>query len=58
MQTPLKTLAEQLVFARPRTDEDARDTLEWVAAREGKTLPQLVAELSVNTSASTVGSAS
>jgi hypothetical protein len=38
-------LAEQLVHARPRTDEDARDALEWIAAREGKTLSQLVGEL-------------
>jgi hypothetical protein len=38
-------LAEQVVHARPSTDEDARHTLQWVAAREGKTLEELVEEL-------------
>jgi hypothetical protein len=38
-------LAEQCVYARPATDEDARDALEWIAARRGKTLVQLVEEL-------------
>jgi hypothetical protein len=58
MQTPLKILAEQLVFAQPRTAEDARDTLEWVAARQGKTLPQLVDELRIAAPGASIGSAS
>ena len=45
MQTAWRALAELRVFARPATDEDARDALEWIAAREGKTLAQLVEEL-------------
>jgi len=45
MQTAWRALAELRVFARPATDEDARDALEWIAAREGKTLTQLVEEL-------------
>jgi hypothetical protein len=45
MQTGWRALAELRVFARPATDEDARDALEWIAAREGKTLAQLVEEL-------------
>ena len=45
MQTAWRALAELRVFARPTTDEDARDALEWIAAREGKTLGELVEEL-------------
>jgi hypothetical protein len=45
MQTAWRALAELRVFARPATDEDARDALEWIAAREGKTLGELVEEL-------------
>jgi hypothetical protein len=45
MQTPWRALAEQRVFARPATDEDAKGVLEWIALREGKTLGQLVDEL-------------
>jgi len=45
MQTAWRALAELCVFARPATDEDARDALEWIAAREGKTLGELVQEL-------------
>jgi hypothetical protein len=44
-ETPWKELAEQLVFARPITDDDARGVLEWVATRDGKSVPQLVEEL-------------
>ncbi len=43
--TPWQELAEQVVFARPATDDDARGVLEWVAMREGKSLSQLVDEL-------------
>jgi hypothetical protein len=45
METPWKALAEHLVHARPATDDEARNVLEWVATREGKTLSQLVDEL-------------
>jgi hypothetical protein len=38
-------LAEQRVYARPSTEEDAKAALEWLAAHEGKTLAQLVEEL-------------
>ena len=45
MQTGWTLLAQRRVYALPETDEDARDALEWIAAREGKTLGQLVDEL-------------
>jgi hypothetical protein len=45
MQTPWRALAEELVFARPTTDEDAKHALKWIASREGKTLGELVDEL-------------
>ena len=45
VETPWRMLAEQLVFARPETDDDARGVLEWVARRDGKSLGQLVDEL-------------
>ena len=45
MQVTLRTLAEQVVHARPSTDEDAEHALQWIAAREGKTLGELVEEL-------------
>lgn len=38
-------LAERRFHARPMSAEDAREALEWVAAREGKTLMQLLDEL-------------
>ena len=41
----LVSLAQQRVYARPTTEEDARDALEWIAAREGKTLDELIEEL-------------
>jgi ketosteroid isomerase-like protein len=40
-----RMLAERRVYARPSTEEDAKAALEWIAAREGKTLVQLVEEL-------------
>jgi hypothetical protein len=46
METAWRLLAERRVHARPSTEEDARAALEWIAAREGKTLAQLVEELS------------
>ena len=45
METPWKALAEQIVHARPTTDDDAKHVLEWIASREGKSLLQLVEEL-------------
>jgi hypothetical protein len=42
-------LAEQRVYARPSTEEDAKAALEWFAAHEGKTLVQLVEELQTGT---------
>jgi hypothetical protein len=45
MQTQWRSLAEQLVHARPTTDEDAKHALEWIATRQGKTLGELVDEL-------------
>lgn len=45
MKTPLRALAEQVVFACPSTDEDAKHALKWIALREGKTLAELVDEL-------------
>jgi hypothetical protein len=45
MATDWTLLAEQRVYARPETDDDAKDALEWIAAQEGKTLAQLVDEI-------------
>jgi|GEM_PF-4329300 len=47
MGTPWKELAERVVRARPTSDDDARRVLEWVAEKEGKSVPQLVQELDV-----------
>ena len=41
----LVSLAQQRVYARPTTEEGARDALECIAAREGKTLDELIEEL-------------
>jgi len=45
METAWRLLAQERVYARPSTEEDARAALEWIAAREGETLVQLVEEL-------------
>jgi hypothetical protein len=45
MQTAWRLLAEQRVYARPASEEDGKAALEWIAAREGKTLGELVDEL-------------
>jgi hypothetical protein len=45
METAWMVLAEQRVYARPTTEEDAIAALQWIAAHEGKTLVQLVEEL-------------
>jgi len=44
MQDRLIRLAEQLVHARPATEDEARAALEWIAAKEGKGLDALLAE--------------
>lgn len=44
MQDRLIRLAEQLVHARPASEDEARAALEWIAAKEGKRLDALVAE--------------
>ncbi len=41
----LVRLAEQRVHARPTSEQVARETLEWIAAREHKTLAELVEEM-------------
>jgi hypothetical protein len=45
MQPQWRALVEQIVHARPTNDDDAKHVLEWVARRDGKSLPQLVEEL-------------
>ena len=37
-------LAEDLVYARPATEGDAEAALEFLAAREGKALDELIDE--------------
>ena len=37
-------LAEDLVHARPASEEEAKAALEWIAAREGKGLDELIEE--------------
>jgi hypothetical protein len=46
MQDRLIRLAEEIVYARPTSEEEARRALEWVAAREGKGLGELIEERS------------
>ncbi|HWX74264.1 MAG TPA: hypothetical protein VNZ05_03095 [Solirubrobacteraceae bacterium] len=50
MQTDWTMLAEKRVYARPATEEEARSALEWIAAREGKELGQLVEEIRIGES--------
>jgi len=45
MQGQLITIAELRLHARPTTAEEAEAALEWLAAREGKTLDELIGEL-------------
>jgi hypothetical protein len=45
MEDRFTALAEQRLHARPTSEDEARAALEWVAAREGKTLYELVLEL-------------
>jgi hypothetical protein len=45
MEDRFTALAEQRFHARPTSEDEARAALEWVAAKEGKTLSQLAQEL-------------
>jgi hypothetical protein len=44
MHGHLIRLAEGFVHARPATEDEARAALEWIAARQGTTLEELVRE--------------
>jgi hypothetical protein len=44
MQDRLITLAEELVHARPESEDEAKAALEWIAARDGKRLSELLEE--------------
>lgn len=44
MQDRLIRLAEELVYARPASEEEARAALEFLAAREGKGIGELIEE--------------
>jgi hypothetical protein len=46
MQRHLIALAEELVHARPASEDEARAALEWIAARDGKGLAELIEERS------------
>jgi hypothetical protein len=46
MHGHLIRLAEGFVHARPATEDEARAALEWIAARRGTTLEELVQEQS------------
>jgi hypothetical protein len=45
MHDRLVSLLEQRVRARPTSEDEAKQALEWLARHEGKTLPELVEEL-------------
>ena len=44
---PYTLVAERLVHARPTTEGEAIAVLEWIAAREGKRLDELMQEQGV-----------
>jgi hypothetical protein len=44
MHGHLIELAEELVHARPVSEDEARAALEWIAARDGKGLAELIEE--------------
>jgi hypothetical protein len=44
MHGHLIRLAEGLVHARPASEDEAREALEWIAARRGTTLEELMRE--------------
>jgi hypothetical protein len=58
METAWRLLAEGRVHARPSSEDEAKVALEWIAAREGKTLVQLVEELHAAASGNGQGSTS
>jgi hypothetical protein len=39
-------LAEELVHARPENEDEAKAALEWIAARHGQALAELIEECS------------
>jgi hypothetical protein len=45
MNDRLIALVERRLYARPTSEDEARDALEWIARREGKTLTQLIEEI-------------
>jgi hypothetical protein len=44
MHGHLIDLAEELVYARPVSEDEARAALEWIAARDGMGLAELIEE--------------
>ena len=38
-------LAQELVYARPEDEDEAKAALEWIAARRGQRLAELIEEL-------------
>jgi hypothetical protein len=44
MRDRFTQVAEKLVYARPASEAEAIAALEWLAAREGKRLNELMAE--------------
>jgi hypothetical protein len=52
-----RRVAEKLVHARPESEEEARAALEWIAAREGKALDELMKERSGGAGGGTAGGA-
>jgi hypothetical protein len=44
MHGHLIELAEELVYARPVSEDEARAALEWIAARDGKGLAEFIEE--------------
>jgi hypothetical protein len=37
-------VAEELVHARPESEDEAKAVLQWIAARDGKQLTELIEE--------------
>jgi hypothetical protein len=44
MQDRFIRLAEEIVYARPTSEDEARAALEYLAAREGKGIGELIEE--------------
>lgn len=49
MRRGLIDLAEELVFARPSNETEAKAALEWIAVRAGKGFEEFVEEYSSRT---------